>query len=404
MRNVSIISLFSSLISVSPCFLSSTTSNSYVIRNAYISKSLNSFFRINRLPNFEVSQSLFKHFLASPIHSEEIESQIYYETYTSNDQNISIINCQFIDCISKTPGAAIHIESPSSELLVKDSLFNTCRCEGKGGAIFAIMNHFTCTHNCFHLCRCGKEDGNDGSTIYASSKIGIDTSFVSAHECPKYGDSCWYGIIILCNGRLVSTNINVSNSEVEFISGLAHFRPAEEQSFLRYYTAVNQISGNPIAFIDFSFTGEHIFGSLVNNTSKTGIFYVQNTTTTLKNFYFANNTGMLTYMCVGDSKGYFENCFFDTAEGENLGIGFGGAKDCMWNVKNMQTPRFSHLSTAFCNGNNGSAKSDMIVVHILPKNTAAKTVTYLILAVIMLTLYMVVKKFIPRTSRFRNRE
>jgi hypothetical protein len=228
-------------------------------------------------------------------------------------------------------------------------LFHDCRSNGKGGAIFAIINVMTQSSNCFHLCRCGKENGNDGSTIYAFSGISITSSLISADSCPKHGDQCWYGVFIFCRGVLDSQNINISNSDVEYISGLAHFQPAIEGSTIRWYTAMNNINGNALAFIDFNFPGNHEFGSLVNNTSKSGILYVQNTTTTLRYFYFLRNTGALTY-AYGSRKGNFEYCVF-SSKAENLGGGFGSTFECKFDERDATPLPMTLLNTVYCEWN-----------------------------------------------------
>jgi hypothetical protein len=224
------------------------------------------------------------------------------------------------------------------------------------------MKHMILSSNCFQYCRCGKENGNDGSTIYAFSETGINTSFLSALRCPAHGDQCWYGIVILCNGVLDSRNVNMSNSDVQFIVGLAHFRPDYEKSILLYYVSTNQINGNALAFIDFTFQGQHQFGALVNDSSTSGIFYVQNTTTTLQNYYFLGNKGKITYACVGDSKGNFVNCVFSCPESaKDFGNGFGKTEGCLWKQEEAVAPNMEFLNTAFCEAVWSPASQLMIV-------------------------------------------
>lgn len=329
-------------------------SSTFLLSNSKLIRSTTNFFYSTNSLRFQYNfaHSQFLYFLKTPLTistSETItkNNEIFHTTLEHYSSNLTVTNCQFINIISDKPGAAIHLDSKDTEFSISRNLFDICRCKGKGGAIYAIMNHMDCQYNCFHLCKCGKENGNDGSTIYAFSKIGIDTKFLSCNECPKHGDQCWYGIVILCNGALETKNVNMSNSDVEFISGLAHFRPKDDQSVLKFYTAMNQINGNSLAFIDMSFHGKHQFGSLVNNTSKTGIFYVQNSTTTLSNFYFLNNTGPITYACVGVSKGNFESCTF-SSERVNLGIGYGNDVDCFFGQVNATPLKMELFASAFC--------------------------------------------------------
>lgn len=331
-----------------------STPSSFYLSGSQIIRSTTNFFvstDLNR-NQYKFASSRFIQFLKTPLSISSLptitkNNEIFHTTLEHYNSNLTVTNCQFINIISEKPGAAIHLDSKSTEFQISRSLFEICRCKGKGGAIFAIMDHMDCQYNCFHLCKCGKENGNDGSTIYAFSKSGIDTKFLSCNECPRHGDQCWYGIVILCNGRLETKNVNMSNSDVEFISGLAHFRPSDDQSILKFYTAMNQINGNSLAFIDMSFHGNHQFGSLVNNTSKTGIFYVQNSTTTLMNYFFLNNSGPITYACVGVSKGNFENCVF-SSEKVNLGIGYGNDTDCSFGQSAATPLKMSLFASAYC--------------------------------------------------------
>lgn len=152
--------------------------------------------------------------------------------------------------------------------------------------------------------------------------------------------------------------MNLSNSDVQFIVGLAHFQPQIDQSTLLYYTSVNQINGNALGFIDFTFRGKHQFGSIVNDSSTSGIFYFQNTTTTLENYYFLNNKGAITYV-YGNCKGNFVNCVF-SQKAENLGNGFGETIGCLFEQVHATSLAMSHLRTAFCAGEVEGMKPEQI--------------------------------------------
>jgi hypothetical protein len=318
----------------------------------HFSKSFHSLLCSNGfLTRFSANRCSFSYFLSSALSISAAVSrqkELFSSKFESSDSEISIDSCRFFNCHSDSPGAAIFVNNRECQLSVVHSLFNVCRCLGRGGAISVSMDWMLQSHNCFQFCRCGKEDGNDGSTVYANSQSGVNTSFVSAVSCPGYGDQCWYGIIILCNGVLDSRNINLSNSDVQYIVGLAHFRPEPEKSIVMYYTSVNQIHGNALGFIDFAFRGIHKFGSLVNDSSTSGIFYLQNTTTTLENFYFLHNTGAVTYS-YGNSRGSFVNCVF-SQKAENLGHAFGDTPGCLFEQSHATSLALSHLSTAFCAG------------------------------------------------------
>ncbi|KAK8896632.1 hypothetical protein M9Y10_014544 [Tritrichomonas musculus] len=388
--------------------------SSFSLTDSNIVHSTINFFQSSDSYKFQYAfiNSRFIHFLRTPLTISKDDAitksdEIFHTTLEHKlSSNLTVTSCQFINIISEKPGAAIHLDSKSTEFKISRCFFDICRCKGKGGAIFALMNHMDCQYNCFHLCRCGKENGNDGSTVYAFSQIGIDTKFISCNECPRHGDQCWYGIVILCNGRLETANVNMSNSDVEFISGLAHFRPNEGESILKYYTAINQINGNSLAFIDMTFHGTHQFGSLVNNTSKTGIFYVQNSTTTLMNFYFLNNTGPITYMCVGNSKANFESCVF-SSEKVNLGIGYGKDIDCLFGQLTATPMKMELYGTAVCETQQEAAffdnmRNNIDINNYFDKNglLRRKNKRDLMLCVLIVGLVLIIYTFF---SRFKGR-
>lgn len=335
--NRSISSLFCIQNKLAPLFILSsamTNSNIFMKNSRFISSFSSIIYHSGSSTSgmISIQHSTFNRFLNHVVQTEqqyELSNQVITDKIQSTDEHIDIHHCDFLNCKSESHGSAIDITSPSAEVKVSNCYFYNCRCNNKGGALYAVMNTMTLSSNCFILCRCGKENGNDGSTIYAMSKIGINTSFVNAHRCPDIGEMCWYGIFILGQGKLRSENINMSNSEVEYISGLAHFRPDKDGSFLKFYSSTGQRTGNALSFIDMTFVGDHMYGALINDTSKSGILYVQNSTTTVTEFYFLRNSGKITYSCVGGVCN-FVKCVFESDINKNHGNGFGTEVDCQY--------------------------------------------------------------------------
>ena len=414
--NLSLAFLHLSNIYGSPLFQSSSSqkSTSFLMSNSHFLRSSSHVFADfsgSGFSNVLFVQTKFGQFLKTPIFISMEASPIVKEnilfnsTFKETSHDVEIRQCRFVNIISETPGAAIHIDSNQTEFTLTNSFFEVCRCKGKGGAIYAIINHMSSSRNCFHLCRCGKENGNDGSTIYAFSKIGIETEYLTAYECPRYGDQCWYGMIILCNGRLFTHNVNLSHSDVEYIAGLAHFKPDNDQSILRFYSSTNQINGNALAFIDMNFHGTHEYGALVNDSSNTGIFYVQKSVTTLSHFYFLNNTGKITYMCVGDSKANFENCVF-SSEFENTGIGFGTQINCLWGQKTATT---LDLDFHNCNANlyENQFLNNINIEHYRNTDENKRIVKHAMLLILIIgacfVIYAFYWRFSGRRIRFKNR-
>jgi hypothetical protein len=145
-----------------------------------------------------------------------------------------------------------------------------------------------------------------------------------------------------------------------------------------YYTSINQINGNALGFIDFSFHGIHQFGSLVNDSSTSGIFYIQNTTTTIENFYFLNNRGAIIYS-YGDSRGNFVNCVF-SQKADNLGNGFGDTSNCLFGQMDATSLAMSYLRTAFC----GDVSDEMKVAPV-PQMREDPIGGFIVIAVIGVT-------------------
>ena len=387
-------------------------SSSFSLRSSQIIKSFNNFYQYTGNGNHihtSFGKSSFFNFLMSPISITTLittSNEVFSRTFKNSEKDdITIENCQFFNIVSESPGAAIHIESQSNEFTLTRCFFNVCRCKGKGGAVYALINHMDNTYNCFNLCKCGKQNGNDGSTMYVYSNIGIDSKYISANECPRHGDMCWYGMIILCNGKLKTENVNMSNSDVEFISGLAHFRPELDGSYLKYYTSINQIHGNSLAFIDMTFHGTHQYGALVNDSTTSGIFYVQNSTTTLMNYFFLDNTGPITYACVGHSKANFENCVFSSKK-ENLGIGYGQDIDCIFGAKSATTIAMDLYVTGACEGPplspiNEKGKYKINIQNINEMSFPSYLFFIFVVGAFLIVFYVFVKKPCFKKFRFR---
>ena len=254
--------------------------------------------------------------------------------------------CVFENINCSDDGAGCNIKNHDSDIEISNSYFENCRCKRKGGAVYIEGKRFTNEKNCFHLCRCGSDNGNDGSTVYAQCDDFINTTFVTCHQCPRHGEMCWYGIMNMWKGDLTSKFVNISSSETEFVCSLAHCEPARKKSVIKYYTSINGKSGNALTFVGIRFEGEHKYGNIVNNSVKSGLIYFQDSQTVVSNYYFKGNSGALTYSCVGVSKGVFEECVFDRVM--DKGNGFDMSVSCSYKLKKMSTLEFSHYNSYIC--------------------------------------------------------
>jgi predicted outer membrane repeat protein len=270
--------------------------------------------------------------------------------YVTTAPNLTFSNCQFSDCHSTTSGGAIYCQEPQTKMKILSSTFSKCRCLGSGGAIFVKITHLILRQNCFQLCRAGRETGNDASTVYSATETGSSLCYISAVRCPRYGDTSFCGIISLRHGVLNSENINVSFSDTDFLTGLSHFRPDPDCSFVRYYMSYSQIRGNAIGFVDFRFGGSHQFGAIVNHSTSSGIVMCQNGNATLQNFYFLNSSGPLTHSPHKNGEVTFLDCVFSRPQAD-LGVGFHRATNCQWNALEATPVQMKLLNTAFCEGN-----------------------------------------------------
>jgi hypothetical protein len=275
--------------------------------------------------------------------------------YVTGAHNITFRDCRFVDCRATSTGGAVQCDEPISDVYFHTCTFNKCRCLEDGGALFLSVHSLLLSANCFQLCRCGNQDGNRGSAISAVAKSSITTSFLSALRCPKSGDPSWLGIAVLTSEFLSSANINLSHSHTQFVTGLVHRQAGEDTSFLRYYLSMSQIEGNPIGFSEFHSPGGHLFGALVNDSTTTGLVYLDNANTTLGRYFFLGNIGQITYSACGESRVDFVDCVF-SFEKENEGKGFGTAVGCRWNAKQATPIPMKLLKTAFCEGNWGPGK------------------------------------------------
>ena len=161
---------------------------------------------------------------------------------------------------------------------------------------------------------------------------------------------CWYGILNLWDGILTSENINISSSEVEYVCGLAHCSPKDKKSIIKNYISINGKTGNSLTFVNLRFIGNHQYGTIFNNSVKSGLIYFQDSHTVIKNFYFLKNEGPLTYMCVGKSSGIFQFCIFDSKF--EKGIGFDSTISCTIQYDNIITLEIFGYNSYNCNGIN----------------------------------------------------
>ena len=353
--NFSISSLLTSHLNFSPFIFKSPSYKStyFKISNSKIQNSFSSFFQSNNFLNNQKNifhNNYFHNFLNTVIKINKIEltNQVITDQFRSSDTEILIEKCIFEHLRSNTDGSAINIYSPDGQFTTKNSFFDECETTQKGGAIFVSCKEIYFIKDCFHLCRCGKEDGCDGSTIYADASDLIYSEFLSCHKCPKHGEMCWYGICNMWHGDLISKNINISKSDVEYVCGLAHCSPDRKNSTILFYTSVNGLTGNSLTFVSCRFNGNHRFGNIYNNSCKqsSGLIYFQDSETTLHDFIFLQNKGPLTYSCVGVSYGHFVNCSFDQII--NTGIGFKSTKDCLVKVVGLKLLQFAEFYTAAC--------------------------------------------------------
>ena len=353
--NISISYLISNNLKNSPLIYSpdSFKSTKFYILNSKIKNSFSSFYNSNNQllnKNLFFKNNYFNNFLSSVIKVQQntFENQIIREQISEAEAELHITNCIFENMRTTETGSAINIKMDDCVTTIKDSFFENCVSDKKGGAIYIKCSSIVFSRDCFHYCRCGFENGCDGSTIYAQCNKIIKSDLITCHECPKYGEKCWYGICNLWNGAQISTNINISKSEVDYVCGLAHCCPSSRNSSIRFYTSVRGKNGNSLSFIALRFFGDHKYGNIVNNSCKmsSGLIYFQDSETSLSNFVFVNNKGPLTYACVGVSYGHFFKCEFDQII--NTGIGFNSTHRCFVLVNGLATLEFSALNTRLC--------------------------------------------------------
>jgi len=312
-----------------------------------------------------------------------------------------IVKCFFHDIHSKSDGGAINVHSEDFIGLVESNIFENCTSDGKAGALMARASSMVAKRNCFHFCRCGSGNGCDGSTLFALGKDEINLSLCSFHQCPKYGDSCWYGVSLLWNSEMNSNSINVSESHVQFIAGLAHCQPKAEKSSILFYNAVCVLDGNSLAFVNMDMAGSHKLGNIINNSVKSGLIYFQAAKTILVEFIFMFNKGSITYMSVSGS-GIFKNCVFDTKI-DPKGNGMNTAVDCLFEtITNI--PSYTYLNTAYCNG------YAPFTMNIRPNNMLSIAITISLFLFIILSPesfdFIVPSKYsfmFPNSSTFRSR-
>ncbi|EAY18146.1 hypothetical protein TVAG_306680 [Trichomonas vaginalis G3] len=258
-------------------------------------------------------------FLALSIHKESENScistshNVFSHTIKGNDNICDIDFCQFFNLHQNGNGGAISLEKSIKSIKIQNSLFTNCTSTGKAGAVFIILEKTIVNKNCFASCCCGTGNGCDGSTFYSEASNWTFHTQNSYDKCPAHHINCWYGICIFWKGDITSEDVNVSNSHVSFVSGLAHGAPVTSK--IHRYCSYNGKEGNSLTFINnMDLIGDHKYGIIVKNVASTGLIYVQSSIALLSNFIFKDNQGPWTYMCVA---GYatFQDCRFDKSDG-----------------------------------------------------------------------------------------
>jgi hypothetical protein len=255
---------------------------------------------------------------------EMIHKKTSYHTYFI-DESVKIIECNFISCVSSNYGGAIHIDS-SSFLIITDSLFYCCTCKIKGGAFCVVVESFHSNfRNCFIRCQSGNKNTNDGSATFAEATNSLNSSLLSAIECPKFPSTSWFSVLFFGKGHVRSSKINVSSSNVKSVSGLVHNSPKSTEMF--FINSIRNIGGEAIGFSHDKIDSEVLHGNIINCSSKKGVFYVHDSDIIIKHFFIWNVSYPICNT-VAPGEIHFYNCIFDN-DLQVKGDGFGEATKCI---------------------------------------------------------------------------
>ena len=348
----------------SPFFqlLSSFSKNKYVFFSSSFSNSISSIISSSsKNTNFDLqvkSTKFFKILKTSiKIQRMSYSSQLFgpdsnlLKITSTSDGKYDITNCNFVKCHSDSSGGSISITNQKAEIFLTNCNFVNSSANGRAGAVEIIASLFTNICNCFIDCFQGKDNGYDGSAEFTRCFNSTTSQYISTLRCP--GPSrppSWYGVLIFGYGLLRSEHINCTDCNLQFVSGLAHYEPNINKSFIKYYIGFRDIQGNPLTFMNLEFPGIHSYGAIINCSSNSGLVYVQNATTTIYNFVFARNKGKLTYMCVGGLLSYITCSFDNRLLDDEKGNGFGSTLNCFKNQIGIKIPIYEMLNTHLCPG------------------------------------------------------
>lgn len=304
--NTTIIHLFALSSFSSPTFRLSHQSNQihFTLLNSYFTRSFNSFLQTPGDAKYSLTftNSKFTNFLSSVIdtdgsannmysHTELLEYQPIYSTYSTSKNTATVRSCTFINCTSKINGGALVIAQNCLESTVNWCTFANCSCKYYGGAIYSESPHFWGSYCCFTLCNCA--NNSYGASVYSKTMGEVSLLFYSFFQSPiNYPNPVENGPLYLKNGN---QKINSHNYSMNF--GTLFGGPVIEDSsttFIRAITLYEHIAGSMMGFYSMNVKHEISMGNIINCSCLFGMFRLENTQAGISDFIFLDNNANLT--------------------------------------------------------------------------------------------------------------
>lgn len=186
-----------------------------------------------------------------------VEDKIYSKDYpfpsSTQNEDFTILRCQFLNISSDGNGGAVSIQMKDISIDINQSLFYGCCAKSGGALFFDSIKRIDLKFSCFSKCSSNwveNQEGNYvGSACYIVNTNEIDFRFVSTDNCPntKNFDKVTSGAQFDVHGVEISfNNINSSGSS-SIYTGCIEFRTKQKMKS-QFLTLMEATCGYVIAF------------------------------------------------------------------------------------------------------------------------------------------------------------
>ena len=362
MKNSTILSLCIFSLVNSPSFYFPENRNffSHSISKSYISKSFNSFLRINSFLgskySISIDKSSFNYFLSSAINTHGSNNKItelaIEKPLKLHDSEVSVTHCTFSNCFSGSNGGALRLSAFTKKATVNYCIFSNCTSQKDGGAMYSESPRLWGYYCCFMNCGSGNE--SIGGSLSSITDGVTSLMFYSFFNSPlNYPEPKSNGVAYVNGGTQSFTNNNFTANHGTICSSIILENPNSTE--ISNINIFDQISACAIAFINLPEAHQVSNGNIINGSYLYGIFRLDYSKALIESFIFLSNNASLTatFTQKSSSSGlYLRRCIFDMKENDLSDGEVTVIKDICLFGREQRTPLYMIMvNTWGCEGN-----------------------------------------------------